>query len=443
MNDQSVALAKRVDIVDLVGAHVTLKKNGKTHWGLCPFHADKNPSFSVDPEKNRYKCWSCQESGDPISWVMKTRGIDFKAAVGLLTGESDTKYQYIAPERVQRSEPMEERDPEWVKKATELCKEAYKALPGSPGEKYLSERGISLATAQVFRLGYYAKKSSVVVPWAFDGQVEHVKFKPTAPRASPKYLALPGGSPSIFGQKQLRRSGKFLCVVEGELNAMSIYQAAPDWDVLSTGARSVTENGMSRLRRIAREFSYVVVWMDELEDAAKVVKGLAHKHAFALETAILDDVKWDANELLQASPAKLPLLLAEVLRRNGAVLPKVKKPQGGAELVEAEKIVEHMPVAAPQSECKPGRYGLSTVELEYELLEALWMLENQPETRERNLAVSIVKRWLAEVYEGRGDDFAKENANTWVAALRPFYPGFSDLPISGDQLVEMAQGVLQ
>lgn len=71
----------RVNIVDLVGQRVALKRAGKDWKGLCPFHDDKNPSFQVSPTMGRYRCWSCGEKGDVFNWVMKTQNIEFVDAL--------------------------------------------------------------------------------------------------------------------------------------------------------------------------------------------------------------------------------------------------------------------------------------------------------------------------------------------------------------------------
>ena len=59
------------DIVDIISENVRLKKAGRNFTGLCPFHNDKSPSFSVSPEKQIYKCFSCGEAGNVITFVMK------------------------------------------------------------------------------------------------------------------------------------------------------------------------------------------------------------------------------------------------------------------------------------------------------------------------------------------------------------------------------------
>lgn len=84
MSDQVDEIRARIDIVDLVGQSIALKRAGKDWKGLCPFHDDKNPSFQVSSTLGRYRCWSCGEHGDVFTWVMKTQRVEFPDALKIL-----------------------------------------------------------------------------------------------------------------------------------------------------------------------------------------------------------------------------------------------------------------------------------------------------------------------------------------------------------------------
>lgn len=79
--DDLEQIKDRADIIDIISEQVILKKAGRTYKGLCPFHQEKTPSFSVDPSKQLWHCFGCGEGGDIISFVMKTEGLDFTEAV--------------------------------------------------------------------------------------------------------------------------------------------------------------------------------------------------------------------------------------------------------------------------------------------------------------------------------------------------------------------------
>ena len=77
-------LNSRTDILDLVSSYVSLTKKGNKYWGLCPFHSEKTPSFSVSPDKQMYYCFGCHKGGGAINFVMELEGLGFVDAVDLL-----------------------------------------------------------------------------------------------------------------------------------------------------------------------------------------------------------------------------------------------------------------------------------------------------------------------------------------------------------------------
>ena len=74
----------RTDIVAVISDHVVLKKTGKNFKGLCPFHSEKTPSFSVSPEKHIYHCFGCGAGGNVFKFLMETQSISFPDAIKLL-----------------------------------------------------------------------------------------------------------------------------------------------------------------------------------------------------------------------------------------------------------------------------------------------------------------------------------------------------------------------
>ena len=74
-------LIARTDIVDLVSESVRLTKKGRNYWGLCPFHSEKTPSFSVSADKQIYKCFGCGKAGNAVTFVMEHEGISYPEAL--------------------------------------------------------------------------------------------------------------------------------------------------------------------------------------------------------------------------------------------------------------------------------------------------------------------------------------------------------------------------
>src|SRR5437867_5863962 len=81
MPDERDLIRGRVDLVDLVGERVKLIRVGKKLKGLCPFHAEKTPSFHVDSQLQLFHCFGCKKGGDIFDWVMATENVDFRAAL--------------------------------------------------------------------------------------------------------------------------------------------------------------------------------------------------------------------------------------------------------------------------------------------------------------------------------------------------------------------------
>jgi len=104
-----IDLDKVVDaanIVDVVSDFIPLKQAGANFKGLCPFHEDKNPSLSVSPARNYFKCFVCGEGGGPISFVMKHEGASFPEAVKFLAKKYGIKLDERVPTAKEREEYM-------------------------------------------------------------------------------------------------------------------------------------------------------------------------------------------------------------------------------------------------------------------------------------------------------------------------------------------------
>jgi DNA primase len=84
-DDSKERVRDAVDMIDLVGTRVERRRSGAdSYTGLCPFHDERTPSFSVTPSKKMYYCFGCQASGDPFTFAMETEGFDFPGALEML-----------------------------------------------------------------------------------------------------------------------------------------------------------------------------------------------------------------------------------------------------------------------------------------------------------------------------------------------------------------------
>src|SRR3989337_2104001 len=89
---------ERIDLVPLVGGKVPPNRAGRIYKGLCPFHAEKTPSFTVDPERRTYKCFGCGEFGDCFTWLEKQDGLDAGQALRVLADRAGVQLTRRTPE---------------------------------------------------------------------------------------------------------------------------------------------------------------------------------------------------------------------------------------------------------------------------------------------------------------------------------------------------------
>ena len=144
------------DIVDIVSESVLLKKAGKNYIGLCPFHSEKTPSFTVSPDKQIFHCFGCSTGGNVFSFLMKQEGFSFPEAARHLA----KRYGVVIPER--KLSPDQKREISERESVLDINRRAgafyhQGLLNSSAGQKarsYLSKRGISEKTINDFKLGY-------------------------------------------------------------------------------------------------------------------------------------------------------------------------------------------------------------------------------------------------------------------------------------------------
>ena len=140
----------RIDIVDLVGQRVLLKKKGRNFEGLCPFHDDKRPSFTVNPSMQRYKCWSCGEGGDIFTWVEKTLNVDFREALEVLAKQAGVTLSKRGTDAAPKSDRS--LNLEIMESASSFFREQL--TKSSLALDYLRGRGIDDDAIEKWELGY-------------------------------------------------------------------------------------------------------------------------------------------------------------------------------------------------------------------------------------------------------------------------------------------------
>jgi DNA primase len=146
----------RVDIVDLVGRYVDLRRSGMNYKGLCPFHRERSPSFNVNPARKGYKCFGCGQGGDAIRFVMELEGKSFPEAVRKLAEMYGVHLPTPTGGR-REAEDRTERDHAYalMRLTTDTYRQILHDSPhGEVGRRYVEARGLSPEIVDRFRLGY-------------------------------------------------------------------------------------------------------------------------------------------------------------------------------------------------------------------------------------------------------------------------------------------------
>lgn len=292
-------LIGRTDIVDLVSEYVRLNKKGRNYWGLCPFHSEKTPSFSVSADKQIYKCFGCGKGGGAINFVMEVDNLPFIDAVKVLAKRANME----VPE-TGTSPGMRERR----QKLLEINKQAARVFhrwlyqqEGAEGLAYLQRRGLSKATLTNFGLGFapnrwdglinalaeqgYDKRDLLEAGLAVsnkDGRIydrfrNRVMFPIIDVRgdvigfggrvmddSTPKYLNSPdtpvyNKSRNVFALNISKKSkaGRVI-LTEGYMDTISLHQAGFDSAVASLGTSLTAEHA----QLLSRYFQHAVIAYD-------------------------------------------------------------------------------------------------------------------------------------------------------------------------------------
>jgi DNA primase len=166
-DDDVKRVRDETDITTIISQYVALKKVGRSWVGLCPFHTEKTPSFSVNAEEGFYYCFGCQESGDVINFARDMEQLDFVGAVEWLAEKANITLRYTnegdGQKRKQRNELIELVD----QAATFYHERLLNSPDAGKARAYLRQRGYDRATVEQFRIGYS--------PDSWDALVKHLR----------------------------------------------------------------------------------------------------------------------------------------------------------------------------------------------------------------------------------------------------------------------------
>lgn len=297
------------DIVDVIGDYVKLQKKGSSYFGLCPFHNEKSPSFSVSPHKQMYYCFGCGEGGNVISFLMKYENYTFVEAMEVLADKAGIQL----PKMEYSKEARQEKDlkTKIIEINTEAAKYFHYLLRSERGKaayNYLSGRQLSNETIVKFGLGYSDKYSNNLYQYLKKKGYNDNELKETGlftfdekrgvtdkfwnrvmfpimdannrviafggrvmGDAKPKYLNSPetrvfDKSRNLYGLNVARASRKdYLLICEGYMDVISLHQAGFNNAVAALGT-AFTSRHATLIKRYVKE---VVLTFDSDEAGIK------------------------------------------------------------------------------------------------------------------------------------------------------------------------------
>jgi len=192
----------RSSILEIVSDYVTLKKTGKNHRGLCPFHSEKTPSFMVNEEKQIFHCFGCGEGGDVFAFLMKAGNFTFPQAAEELARRYGVK---LPSQDLSPSQKKEMAERETLFQINEIASNYFYDLlmrrgEGEEGRTYLAQRGISEEVISAHRVGYSTDR--------WDGLVRHLQEKKVSLELAAKLgLIFPKKRGEDSTQREGRRAG--------------------------------------------------------------------------------------------------------------------------------------------------------------------------------------------------------------------------------------------
>jgi len=162
--DTSVEAVKAAaDVVEVISGRTQLKRSGARFTGLCPFHDERTPSFSVSPEKGTYYCFGCQRGGDAISFVEETEGVDFVGAIEWLAQRFSIplEYEEASPEQDAKRRRRERLYAVLDAAASFYGRYLWESQAGAEARAYLEGRGLAEDVCREYQLGLAARGSTL------------------------------------------------------------------------------------------------------------------------------------------------------------------------------------------------------------------------------------------------------------------------------------------
>lgn len=364
MSDQVAEIKSRVDIAQIIGEKIALKQRGHRFLGLCPFHSEKTPSFTVSPEMGIFKCFGCGAVGDVFTFLEKHDGMTFVEALEFLAEKTGVKLERrVVDDRLQQIEKQ-------IFEINHLAAEFYhyiltKHKAGSKARDYLKSRHTTQFSIEAFSIGYspnqwdnlfkfltkkgypaeLIEQSGLAIPSSthfydrfrgrvmfplrdvrgqvlgFAGRLLDPEIKEAKYINSPE-TAVYHKAKNLFGifenREDIRKKGEAV-LVEGEFDCISSWQAGVR-NVAAVKGTALTPDQVKLIRRYARK---VVICLDS--DSAgqeALIRSLPilERHGLSSRAIVLPAGEKDPDEMAKSSSSKWKELVAESKNAYGVII---------------------------------------------------------------------------------------------------------------------------
>jgi DNA primase len=376
--DKISEIRNTVDIVNVISEAVLLKKSGRNYIGLCPFHSEKTPSFTVSPEKQIFHCFGCGKGGNVFTFLMNQSGFTFPEAVRTLANQ----YGVQIPERElspEQRRSYEEREQLFTINRQALdffCNALHKSAAGKNALNYLHKRGMTGETIAEYKIGYapqswdallqyfnskniprmLAEKNGLIISRKskngfydrfrhriifpiFDSNQQVIGFGGRVMDDSlPKYLNSPetplyNKSRSLYGlhrAKNACRSAESVYIVEGYFDLLVLHQHGIPNAVATLGT-ALTEEHVRRLRGLVGKKGKFILVYDSDQAGIKAArrsievfdKGFADAQILTLEAGHDPDSyisQFGPEKFINAAERAqgiVPFLMASAIEKHG------------------------------------------------------------------------------------------------------------------------------
>jgi DNA primase len=355
MDDSVDKIKQKLDVVDVIGSYVNLKKSGRNYKAVCPFHNEKTPSFMVSQELQIYKCFGCGASGDIFNFIQAIEGVDFYRSLEILADKAGIVLPKIG------SLDEKNNTKKKIYAINDLTTKFYQYIllknkVGKPALNYLvKERGINTSSIKNFRIGYapnswdilskflkskgYTEEDLVLSGVAVrrssgSGVIDKFRGRVIFPligldnkvvgftgrtvlNKDPKYLNTSETpvfykSSFIFGlnlsKVEVKKEGAVF--VEGQMDVISSYQAGFK-NVICISGTSLTENQLDTLSRYTNNITFCFDSDFAGIEASYRAIEMAERKNFNIKVAVIPEPYKDIDELIKSDKGKAKKILKD------------------------------------------------------------------------------------------------------------------------------------